>query len=626
MNEMVNGTAAAITAASASLSTQLTYLSSQVKYKVDFNTAGCSSNQTMAGCTACVSNAATLLCVNASSEEVVDVVLCQQGGHLLPAILRHYTVAMQQMQSVHYMHSRSTSCCLTSIGSVHTLSNCECVIGANGDDCSMCDEGRFGDDCAACTVQCHDNGRCNDGRYGDNTCVCDRGKFGGGCYTAIAEQQILVPTASDLSMQLYGERVAVTDDGSTLAVSGRADVRGSNSGAVYVYKRNATGGYEEEQVIEPPVSNVSSLLFGIGGICFSQDGAMLVIGAERVEMGPRIRYVYKYEGGSYVHVQTYYPSLPQSNETRIATYSMRMVQNGKVLFLGFAESEVDGKNAVGVVEVLKWNETASLFELDEAITPAFVGEVEAMARRDAVDAVEDGSMMVTHGRNQAENSAGMVYVYVRSDTSGRYELEQTIYPPTRQTLLVFGIALALSANGGTLAVGAMDNEGAVQGGAIYIYIRTAGSNGVFTPFQSREKLVVPSPREGDAFGWNALTISPDGDMVVAGTGLREKLGGDSLIEAGSIHVFARTRREKGRREEEGGRRGGGGIGSEKGLFEHVEEVYASDASAGSKFGYTSIVMTRSNTSIDAPTLFVGAHKASAASPNSGALYVFELAN
>ncbi len=157
----------------------------------------------------------------------------------------------------------------------------------------------------------------------------------------------------------------------------------------------------------------------------------------------------------------------------------------------------------------------------------------------------------------------------------------------------FGSAVALSADGNTLAVGASDRA---DGGTVYVFVRDAG-------FWTQESLLVGAATESaDSFG-NSLALSNDGRTLLVGapgedsgaTGVNGAQGDNSAPGSGAAYVFVR---------------GAGGVWS--------QQVYlkASNTQASSLFG-RSLSMSG-----EGETVAVGAPAEDAVASNSGAVYVF----
>jgi FG-GAP repeat protein len=118
----------------------------------------------------------------------------------------------------------------------------------------------------------------------------------------------------------------------------------------------------------------------------------------------------------------------------------------------------------------------------------------------------------------------------------------------------FGGAVALSADGNTLAVGAVNEDGAGKGvnpvnkgkemvtnsGAVYVFARTAAG------WKQQAYLKASNTGEGYQFG-NALSLSNDGNLLAVGSigeassavGINGNQNDTSMPGAGAVYVFAR---------------------------------------------------------------------------------------
>ncbi len=118
----------------------------------------------------------------------------------------------------------------------------------------------------------------------------------------------------------------------------------------------------------------------------------------------------------------------------------------------------------------------------------------------------------------------------------------------------FGSAVALSGDGSTLAVSAIDEDGAGKGvnplvkgkqmvtnsGAVYIYTRTPAG------WKQQAYLKASNAGEGYQFG-NALSLTNDGNLLAVGsigeassaTGINGNQNDSSMPGAGAVYVFAR---------------------------------------------------------------------------------------
>jgi hypothetical protein len=222
---------------------------------------------------------------------------------------------------------------------------------------------------------------------------------------------------------------------------------------------------------------------------------------------------------------------------------------------------------------------------------------------------------------QTDNTAvdsGAAYVFTRTGTTW----SQQAYVKASNTDAGdrFGFALALAADGNTLAVGAPDESSVATGidgnqgdntlassGAVYVFTRTAA-------VWSQQAYVKASNTDaGDTFG-ESVALSETGDTLAVGainedsaaTGIDGNQTSNSSTASGAIYVFARA----------------------AGVWAQQAYVKASNTGGGDKFGVTVALAG------DGDTLVVGAHdedsaavtvngnQASNAAVNAGAAYMF----
>lgn len=180
----------------------------------------------------------------------------------------------------------------------------------------------------------------------------------------------------------------------------------------------------------------------------------------------------------------------------------------------------------------------------------------------------------------------------------------------------FGTAVALSADGTTLVVGAgyedsantdPENNDALGAGAVYVFVKTA------TGWQQQAYLKAPHPDEDDLFGAR-LALSADGSLLVvsaydegsSATGINGDDTDNSLWQAGAVYTYTRN----------------------QGVWSFQSYIKASNTKASQEFGWALSLAA------DGKTLAVGARNESSAAQgvaadqtdnsalNAGAVYVF----
>jgi cysteine-rich repeat protein len=164
---------------------------------------------------------------------------------------------------------------------------------------------------------------------------------------------------------------------------------------------------------------------------------------------------------------------------------------------------------------------------------------------------EDSAATGVNG-DQASNAApgsGAVYVYVRAGSTWVQQAYVKASNPNKDDH--FGISVALSADGSTLAVGATGEDSASgadpasnavsASGAVYVFARTG------TAWAQQAYVKASNPGVDDQFG-SAVALSGDGATLAVGavsedsaaTGIGGDEADDNADDAGAAYVFTRT--------------------------------------------------------------------------------------
>jgi len=157
------------------------------------------------------------------------------------------------------------------------------------------------------------------------------------------------------------------------------------------------------------------------------------------------------------------------------------------------------------------------------------------------------------GGTENDNSSdwsGAVYVFTRTVTG--WAQQAYIKASNADSFDLFGSAVALSADGSTLAVGAFseaskngdqDNNSADWSGAVYVFTRSGST------WNQQAYVKASNTDSGDLFG-HSVTLSSDGNTLAVGareeesnaTGINDSAGqsDNSLSYAGAVYVFTRS--------------------------------------------------------------------------------------
>ena len=181
----------------------------------------------------------------------------------------------------------------------------------------------------------------------------------------------------------------------------------------------------------------------------------------------------------------------------------------------------------------------------------------------AVGAPHESSAARGINGNQDDNSlynSGAVYVYVRRGDA--WTQQAYIKASNSGQSDMFGLSLALSRDGNTMAVAAPweasastgvngnENDDSIpQAGAVYIFTRTGNSwtQHAYIKASNTGRKGVGDDIEGDQFGFS-LSLSGDGNTLAVGavgedsnaTGINGIQTDDSAAGSGAVYVFTRT--------------------------------------------------------------------------------------
>lgn len=400
---------------------------------------------------------------------------------------------------------------------------------------------------------------------------------------AKAAQRVVapVPGANDS----LGVRIALSSDGSTLAVGAHLDDSNPDSfprstlesGTVYVYTR-----VDDRWVLQGHLKADNADTndhFGLS-LALSADGNTLAVGAPDEDSdgvgvnstrggvwwinSAGAAYVFTRSNGTW----TQQAFVKASNTgTRFDGFGrdVALSGDGNTLAVGAngedssatgvgGDQNNDGIQDSGAVYVFTrsdttWTQQAYLKASNTGVSDEF-GISLALdfdGSTLAVGAMAEDSGTGDPADNSAANS-GAVYVFTRSDTHWAHQAY--LKASALGTNDRFGLHLALSADGDTLAVGAHLEDGvagdpqdnsAPDSGAVYVFMRDGST------WTQQAYLKASNASTGDQFG-SALSLSADGKLLAVGaplesssaTGLGGDQGNDASLRSGAVYVFARN--------------------------------------------------------------------------------------
>jgi hypothetical protein len=393
----------------------------------------------------------------------------------------------------------------------------------------------------------------------------------------------------------FGFALALSADGTTLAAgaigeSSRATGIGGDetnnafgsAGAVYVFKRDSMHQWSQQAYVKASNTGVGDS-FG-ATLALSADGNTMAVGAlfensdakgingdqsDNSASSAGAVYVFTRDAGQLWSQQAYIKASNPEARDEFGS-GVALSSDGNTLAVGaFGEdSRATGiggdqndnsASLAGAAYVFtraagQWSQQAyvkaSLADPDDAF--GFALSLSGDGNTLAVSAPSEASRSKGVGGVQSDNTApnaGAAYVFTR--TAGVWSQQAYIKASNTETLDRFGFALALSADGSTLAVGAFLEDSNAQGvggdqasndssdaGAAYVFTRTG------TKWSQLSYVKAPNMDASDAFA-RSFGISADGNLLVVGaTGEASNatsVGGDQTNndapEAGAAYVF-----------------------------------------------------------------------------------------
>jgi hypothetical protein len=390
-----------------------------------------------------------------------------------------------------------------------------------------------------------------------------------GWFTAIsADGNVIVVAADKEDSSAQGLNGPQTNDAAT------------DSGAAYVFRRSG-GVWTQEAYLKSPISQAGDRL---SGVAISADGTAIVISTwgesssttgvnpASNELAPDsgAAFLYRRVGGAWQYEAWFKASNTQADD-RFAT-GLAINGDGTVLALG-ARNEDSAAVGIGGSQssnaapesgaVYVFRKAGATWAQEAYVKASNTGAGDQFGLR--VDLSDDGSVLAVGAwaedssgvgvnglqTNDAMSDSGAVYVYRR--TGSVWAQEAYLKASNTNAGDWFGMAIALSADGRALAVGARNEASGARGvGANQLDNSAPGAGAVylfrFVATWTQEAYVkAPNADAGDYFGWT-VGLGAAGDVLAVGA-YRESsasrvvngdLSSNAASMAGAAYVYRRT--------------------------------------------------------------------------------------
>jgi FG-GAP repeat protein len=409
--------------------------------------------------------------------------------------------------------------------------------------------------------------------------------------TTIA-QQAYIKASLPTDGANFGSSVVLSRDGNTMAVAAyyessnatgingnQADRSITEAGAVYIFTRSGTTWSQQAYI---KASNTGNAAVGDGfpegdqfgySIALSSDGNTLAVGAIGEDSnatginGDQSDNSMGQSGAAYVFTRTgttwSQQAYVKSSMTRpnvLFGYSMGLSANGNTLAVG----EYDADRGKGAIYVLTRTGSAWSHQARIQATNAENGDSlsYSLAISDDGNTIAAGAAdedCLTPGVNPPgcdmdqpmDNSSGAAYVFVRNGATWSQQAFLKSSNPAKQDW--FGIRIAISGDGNTVAVGATNEDSASKGingkqddnsapeaGAVYYFTRSG------TTWTQQAYVKASNTRAGDEFG-SSIALTEDGRTMLIGArgedsgakGINGNQADSSVRDAGAAYLFVR---------------------------------------------------------------------------------------
>jgi hypothetical protein len=308
-------------------------------------------------------------------------------------------------------------------------------------------------------------------------------------------EQKLGPSDGD-GVGQYGHSVGISGDYLVVG-SPYDDENGYGSGSIYIYKKDATGTWGDEQKITPSDAYFSDWF----GLSVSISGDYLVAGASRnsdngVSSGSA--YVYENDGtGIWGNEQ----KITASDASENSFFGGTVYMSDNQLFV----SAQGANDAAGTVYVYQndgsgnWGDEQKITASDASPSSYFGSSIASFG-----DQLVIGAMLADGN----DNGSGAVYFYEK-DASGDWNFEQKLIASDGEYYDYYGQSLSISAD--LLVIGAPQDVYESDPGAVYVY-----ENDGTGSWGNEQKIMVDGVTTANRFG-HSVSIS-DGKLILGTPG------------------------------------------------------------------------------------------------------------
>jgi len=339
-------------------------------------------------------------------------------------------------------------------------------------------------------------------------------------------QEAEVYASNRSSYDYFGQGSAMSGDGSTFVSIARSeDTTASDSGAVYVYTYNGSGGWPQTTMLKASDAASGDIL-GESGISISHDGTRILVAARNNDdtyTNSGSAYVFDLVSGSWSQTQKLVASNPGDSDH---FGRVKISGDGNTIFVG-AHAENGPNDALNDSGALYYfTNVNGTWTEQQLIRPSVTNVSDIFGL--VIGSSYDGASMVASSRGMNSNR-GAAFIFELQN--GTYVQTQMIQASNGEASDYFGTSIDMSSDGNTVAVGAHHESGpsnaTADSGAVYVFEKSESGTWSETAILRANNLGA-----GDNLG-GRVNISGNGLYIVAGARNEDT----PHSNAGSVYVF-----------------------------------------------------------------------------------------
>lgn len=335
------------------------------------------------------------------------------------------------------------------------------------------------------------------------------------------ELQKIIPS-DGASTDKFGWSLSMTDDGTSMIV-GSYDHSGVGAAYFYTNEGGSPIWQEQQKVFASNAGSVDDFGYSVS---ISNDGNTAVVGAPDEDTGGSNRgsaYIFTKNGGVWSEQQKI-QGIGLTNGANFG-YSTAISSDGNTIIVGALNNDTGGDNSSGTAYVFTRSGSPETWTQQQQLSAGGGSTLFEFGHAVALSRDGDTAFITAINFYTPGANAGNVYIYTRS--GGTWTKQQEIQSNDIAGGDDFGYALDLSSNGNTAVISAIQGENSGNG-AVYIFKKSGGT------WSQQQKLTASDGASGDQFG-SSVSISSDGNTLLVGA-QEEDTGGTS---SGAAYIFTK---------------------------------------------------------------------------------------